>query len=128
MRDHDVLKSMSEAVKSFCEERDWDRYHNPKDLAIGISTEANELLDLFRFKGEADIAQMMKNPAKRRAISEELADVLFFLLRFAERNGFDLESALQDKLQLNAEKYPADKVRGKNLKYDEYDEYDGYEG
>ena len=60
-------------VKNFCEARDWDQFHNPKDLAIGISTEANELLDLFRFKSEEQMQEIFNSP-KREKVEEELAD------------------------------------------------------
>lgn len=113
------LEELTEWVKAFCEERDWDQFHDPKDLAIGLSTEANELLDLFRFQSDSQMAEMMRDEAKREAISEELADVFFFLLRFAQKNGFDLRAALEDKLEKNAGKYPVEKTRGKNLKYTE---------
>lgn len=78
----DNIASMKKAVQEFCEARDWDQFHNPKDLAIGLSTESNELLDLFRFKDSEQMKEMMKNPTKREEISEELADIFFFLLRF----------------------------------------------
>ncbi len=108
-----------EKVKKFCEIRDWDQFHNPKDLAIGISTEANELLDIFRFKSEEDMKELMANPSKRERVEEELADTFFFILRFAQMSNIDLCKALDDKLVKNTAKYPADKVKGKNLKYDE---------
>ena len=78
----DIIE-MQEMVKQFCEERDWSQFHNPKDLAIGISTEANELLDMFRFKSEEQMKAMMETPAKKEAIADELADTLYFILRFA---------------------------------------------
>jgi NTP pyrophosphatase (non-canonical NTP hydrolase) len=107
-------------VKQFCAARDWDQFHNPKDLAIGLSTESNELLDLFRFKSEEQMKAMMEDELKREAISEELADIFFFLLRFSEMYEFDMKKLLEDKLEKNEAKYPADKVKGKNLKYTEF--------
>lgn len=118
MNDYTV-KELIDKVKSFCEERDWDQFHNPKDLAIGISTEANELLDIFRFKSMDDIDEIMSNKEKREHIEEELADVFFFVLRFAQMNHIDLKDALEMKIEKNARKYPADKVKGKNIKYNE---------
>ncbi len=113
------LIDLKEKVKNFCEDRDWDQYHNPKDLAIGLSTEANELLDLFRFKTELQLRDMLHDSKKRERISEELADVLFFLLRFSQMYDFDLEKALDDKIEKNNMKYPIDKSKGKNDKYTE---------
>ena len=114
------VQKMIDKVKEFCEERDWDQYHNPKDLAIGLSTESNELLDLFRFKTESQMIEIMKSEEKRVQVSEELSDVLFFLLRFAQMYNFDLEKGLDEKLQKNNEKYPVEAVKGSNLKYNEY--------
>lgn len=112
------LNELIDKIKTFCEERDWDKYHNPKDLAIGISTEAAELLDLFRFKNNEEIQETIVN--KREHIEDELADVLFFVLRFAQTNDIDLKKALDNKMAKNAVKYPVDKVKGNNKKYNEY--------
>lgn len=114
------IKQLENLIKEFCEARDWDQYHNPKDLSIGISTEANELLDIFRFKSSEQMEQMMETEAYREHISEELGDIFFFLLRFSQMNHFDLFQCVVDKMEKNNEKYPAEKVRGKNLKYTEY--------
>ncbi len=115
----DTIQELIEKVKLFCEERDWDQFHNPKDLAIGISTEANELLDIFRFKSEAEMGRIFTDEAKRGHIEDELADTFFFILRFAQMNHIDLNQILDRKLCKNAEKYPVDKIKGKNLKYTE---------
>lgn len=114
------VRDLMDIVQQFCEERDWDQYHNPKDLAIGISTEANELLDHFRFKSEADMARIMSDPDRREAVEEELADVLYFVLRFAQMNDINLGAALENKIAIDAAKYPAEIVRGRNEKYTEY--------
>ena len=115
------IKVLKDKVQSFCEERDWDQFHNPKDLAIGISTEANELLDLFRFKSEEDMMNMLNDSVKRCSIEEELADTFFFILRFAQRNNMDLAEILYKKMKKNALKYPVEKAKGSNLKYTEYE-------
>lgn len=106
-----------QAVKSFCEDRDWDQFHNPKDLAIGLSTESNELLDIFRFQSADDMIRIMQDARKRQAISEELADIYFFLLRFAQLNKFDLSEALENKLKINEAKYPVEEAKGSNARY-----------
>lgn len=108
-----TLEELKNEVKNFCEKRDWDQFHNPKELAIGISTEANELLQIFRFKSEEDMKKMMESE-KREEIEEELADVLYFVLRFAQMNNIDLSSAVLNKIEKNDKKYPADKVKGCN--------------
>ncbi len=114
-----TIKELKDKVQKFCEERDWDQFHNPKDLAIGVSTEASELLDIFRFKSDEDIKVIMSDPNKRQKVGEELADVLYFLLRFAQMNGFDLSEELDKKLEKNNQKYPVEKAKGSNKKYNE---------
>jgi len=104
-------------VQEFCEERDWDQFHGPKDLAIGIVTEASELLERFRFLSDAQSNSILAVAAKREQIEHEIADVLFFVLRFAQRFNIDLDESLSRKLKKNADKYPIEKARGKNLKY-----------
>lgn len=115
-----TIQELKEKVRAFCEERDWDQFHNPKEIAIGISTEANELLQIFRFKSEDDMKLLMKSEKKQK-VEEELADVLYFVLRFAQMNDIDLASAIEQKFQKNDAKYPAEKVKGCNKKYDEYE-------
>ncbi len=113
------LEELKEKVKAFCEERDWTRFHNPKELAIGISTEANELLQLFRFKSAEDMQEILSTE-KRVDVEEELADVFFFILRFAETCKIDLTTILYDKMAKNEKKYPLDKAKGSNKKYNEF--------
>lgn len=114
------IEELKKKINEFCEERDWAQFHNPKDLAIGISTEANELLDIFRFKSMDQMEKLIKDTIMREHIAEELGDVFFFVIRFAQMNGFDLGKCLTDKLEKNKIKYPAERVKGKNLKYTEY--------
>jgi len=114
------IKELKELVRLFCEERDWDQYHNAKDLAIGISTESSELLEHFRFKSDKEIEEFFKDAQKKEEIGDEMADVLYFLLRFAQRYDVDLATALRKKIEKNAKKYPVEKVKGKNKKYTEY--------
>lgn len=109
----DMLKNI---VGEFCDERDWSQFHNPKDLAIGISTEAGELLDLFRFKSEEQIKNIM-NGKKREQVNDELADILYFVLRFAQMNDIDLATELKRKVEKNGLKYPVEKAKGCNEKY-----------
>lgn len=117
--DSTTLAALKDVVRTFCEERDWDRFHGPRDLAIGIVTEAAELLDRFRFKDDAECRALLADPARRAGVEDELADTLFFVLRFAERSGIDLAEALRRKLAQNADRYPVAKVRGSNRKYTE---------
>ncbi|MBI2667724.1 nucleotide pyrophosphohydrolase [Candidatus Woesearchaeota archaeon] len=113
------LQELKEKVKKFCEERDWDQFHNPKDLAIGIITESSELLEHFRFKSEEEIEKMFNSKEKRESISEELVDVLYFILRLAQKYNMDLTTEFNKKLEKNYKKYPIDKIKESNKKYTE---------
>ncbi|MBB6697781.1 nucleotide pyrophosphohydrolase [Clostridium algidicarnis] len=93
--------NLKNTVKKFCNDRDWEQFHNPKDLTIGISTEVNELLSLFRFK-------------------DEMADIFFFSLRFAQLYNIDLSGALERKMEKNNKKYSVEKFRGSNKKYSDF--------
>ena len=119
MSDHTINEAM-ELVKRFCEERDWDQFHNPKDLAIGISTEASELLELMRFKTPEECKGLLSDPKYSEKIRDELADVFYFVLRFAQMNDIDLYDSLERKIESNNEKYPTEKCKGCNKKYNEY--------
>jgi len=90
-----------------------------KDLAIGVSTEASELLALFRFKGDKEVEKLLSSLEGREKVGQEMADVLFFLLRFAERYDFNISDELRQKIELNQIRYPVDKAKGSNKKYDE---------
>ena len=115
-----TIAEAKEIVRRFCEERDWNQYHNPKDLAVGMVTEGSELLEIFRFKTPEECRELLSDPKRLEEIRDELSDVFYFVLRFAQMNDIDLFSALEDKIAKNDAKYPADKVRGCNRKYDEY--------
>ncbi len=112
MDDKTNVAELKELVKTFCEERDWDQYHNAKELAIGIVTEASELLEHFRFKSENQVDAMFEDNSKRQELIEEISDVLYFLVRLAQRYNIDLSTELEDKMKKNEEKYPIEKVKG----------------
>ena len=120
MIEEPAISELSTMISNFCKERDWDRFHMAKDLAIGISTEASELLAHFRFKDGDEIEEYMSSPEGRENVGQELADVFFFLLRFAERYKFDITEELLNKLELNRRRYPIDKAKGSNKKYNEF--------
>lgn len=109
------MEKLMKIIDEFCSERDWDQYHSPKELAIGLSTEANELLALFRFQSDEQIMTMLKN--QREVIEDEIVDSLFFLLRFASLYDIDLLGALERKMIRNRLKYPVELSKGKNIKY-----------
>ena len=113
-----TIDDLKNIVKDFCEKRDWDQFHDPKELAIGISTEANELLEIFRFKDKKQMQELM-NSVRKQEVSDELADVLYFVLRFAQMNDIDLSTSIKNKIEKNDKKYPIEKSKGSNKKYNE---------
>ena len=117
----DKLDAMTEQVRNFCDARDWRPYHTPKELAIGIATESSELLQLFRFMSDERVAEMFEDTEQRRAIEDEVADTLLFLLRFADLNDIDLPAALSSKLERNARRYPVDASASEYRKADHHE-------
>jgi dCTP diphosphatase len=111
------IKSIQKRIRNFCDERDWMQFHNPKDMAVAISIEAAELLQLFLWKNSEEIASLTQE--KRQRIEEEIADIAIYLLELADNLQIDLGRAIEDKLRLNAKRYPATKAKGKALKYTE---------
>lgn len=109
MTDIDTILS---ALRQFNQERDWDQFHNGKDLAIGLSIEAAELLECFLWKAPEE--------ASIDKIREELADVLNFAFQIADKYGLDIKVITMDKIRRNAEKYPVEKAIGSAKKYDEF--------
>jgi NTP pyrophosphatase (non-canonical NTP hydrolase) len=117
MDDKDLgIHTLKEWVQTFCEQRDWDQFHGAKDLAIGLVTEASELLEIFRFQSEEQISALLNSAQDREAMADELADSLFFILRFAARFDFDLTTSLRNKIAKNERKYPIEKAFGNNKK------------
>lgn len=116
-----TIQDLKALVAKFRDERDWKKFHNPKDLAEAGIVEAGELLELFLWKDKHEVEKMLKeDPKFRAAVSEELADVLNFTLLFSDITGIDLAQACKDKIEKNNKKYPAEKVRGSAKKYTEY--------
>lgn len=113
------INELKDKIKKFCEDRNWDQYHNAKDLAIGIITESSELLEHFRFKSEKEVDDMFKDLDKKQEISGEMADVFYFLLRLAQKYNIDLASELTKKLEKNEKRYSLEKFKGSNKKYSE---------
>ncbi|HAD30985.1 MAG TPA: nucleotide pyrophosphohydrolase [Methylophaga sp.] len=111
----DLLKQLIE----FRRERDWEQFHNPKDIAISLSIEAAELLEWFQWRNKTEIKQMLETD-KREDLEDEIADVAVYLSYLCHDLNIDIEQAIQRKMQKNAAKYPVDKVKGRADKYNEY--------
>jgi len=109
------LDKLTRKVIAFRDARDWAQFHNPKDVAISLSLEASELLEHFQWKDPAETARHAK--AGKAEISEELADVLYWVLLLGHDLGIDLDKALSRKLLKNAKKYPVSKAKGRHTKY-----------
>jgi NTP pyrophosphatase (non-canonical NTP hydrolase) len=116
-----TIRELKEKVRNFCEARDWDQFHNAKELAIGIVTEASELLQHFRFKSNNQVNEMFQDKLKKQEFSEEISDILFFILRLAQRYDIDLSLELENKIKKNGERYPVHKAKGSSKKYTEYE-------
>jgi len=112
-----TIAQLKDQIRHFVEERDWEQFHTPKDLAIGLSVEAAELLEHFRFQSEAEVEKKLADEASLKDIGHELADVLYFVLLMCDRFGLDAAATLEEKLAISAARYPIAQARGKNLKY-----------
>lgn len=108
------MKELMNKINQFRDDRDWRKFHNEKDLAISISLEASELLELFQWKNSEEVVESSLNEIK-----EELADVLIYSLMMADNLNLDVEDIIKNKLDLNERKYPVEKSRGSNKKYNE---------
>ena len=111
----ETLETLRVALAKFAAERDWDQFHNPKNLAMAVAGEAGELVEHFQWL-TFDQAQNLSR-ATRDEVALECADVLLFLLRLCDRLDIDLGAAAEKKLALNAKKYPVEKSRGRATKY-----------
>ena len=112
------FESIKQKVRGFAEERDWDQFHSPKNLAMALNVEAGELLEHFQWMSESqsqapDVEQLSE-------IADEIADVQVYLIRLADKLNIDIPAAVTSKMVKNAQKYPADRVRGKSHKYSHY--------
>lgn len=114
----DKLDSMKERFSVFTKERDWQKFHTPKDLAVKVSIEAAELLELFEWKTSVESFQVVKD--RRDNVASEMADVLTMLLEMSNVTGIDLYDAFNRKMDINDKRYPKELVQGKNHKYTYY--------
>lgn len=111
-----ALQSLTQALRRFAAERDWEQFHSPKNLASALAVEAAELLEPFQWLTEEQSRHL--DEAQRAAVRHELADVLLYLLQLADKLQIDLAAAAHEKLAVNAAKYPVAQVRGSSRKHD----------
>jgi dCTP diphosphatase len=115
MTDKDTLHEIRDALRAFAAERDWERFHTPKNLAMALAGEAGEVIEHFQWLS-AEESAALKAP-ERAEVAMELADVLLYLVRMADVLQIDLAEAARLKLAINGQRYPADKARGSAAKY-----------
>jgi len=114
----DSLEILRRRLGRFAVERDWEQFHSPKNLILALVGEVGEVAEHFQWRSD-QAAESLSEEA-RAEVALELADVLFYLVRLADRLDISLADAAQRKLAINEQRYPADKVRGSSRKYDEY--------
>ncbi|MGE5522911.1 MAG: nucleotide pyrophosphohydrolase [Rhodospirillaceae bacterium] len=112
----DTLTLLRERLARFADERDWNQFHNPKNLVMALSVEASELMEHFQWMTPEEAAAPPSHIRDEMAL--EAADVLLYLIRLCDKLGIDLAAAADNKLALNEHKYPVDKSRGRSTKYD----------
>lgn len=111
------LEQLRDKIRAFVHEREWERFHTPKNLAMALIGEAAELTEIFQWLTAEESAKVMDDAKTAEAVRDEIADVLVYLLRLGDVLNIDLESAVTEKLAKNAKKYPLEKAKGKAVKY-----------
>ena len=106
------------AIKAFIEERDWEQFHSPKNLAMALSVEASEIVEHFQWLTEEESKKLP--PEKLAEVREEIGDVMIYLTELADKLDIDPVEAARAKVTINGQKYPAELVKGKASKYTEY--------
>jgi len=113
------IAQLTDDIRKFADERDWDQFHSPKNLSMALAVEASEIMEIFQWLTEE---QSQDLPAEKLAeLADELADVAIYLIRLSDKLGIDLLAAAEAKFAVNVKKYPADKFRVSAKKYTEYD-------
>ena len=112
------IQQLTLSIREFVDERDWEQFHSPKNLAMAISVEVAELVEIFQWMTELQSQNL--NQKQKQAVEEEVADVMTYLIRLSDRLDIDLVRAVERKLVISRRKYPAELVRGRSQKYSEY--------
>ncbi len=116
---HIALQDLREAVENFSKVRDWHKFHTPKEMAIAVSIEVGELLELFLWKKDKEISKLLTKKKFRTQVEDEFADIIHACLAFANYADIDITTAFLKKLEKTAANYPISKSKGKNKKYTE---------
>ena len=114
-----TVADLKTRVLAFVRARDWEQFHNPKNLSMALAAETGELMEHFLWATPEQAQGIAHDPAKRAKIADELADVVIYALEFANITGLDLATAIEAKMAANAKKYPVEKAKGRSEKYTE---------
>jgi len=112
------LEELKKRIQQFATERDWDQFHSPKNLTMAMSVEVGELMEHFQWLTEKQSSELDAETLSK--VKDEIADIQVYLVRLADKLGVDILQAVEQKMQKNEQKYPADKVKGSAKKYTEY--------
>lgn len=115
------IDNFKKTFRDFVQQRNWDQFHNPKNIAMALTVEAAELLEIFQWLSPEEAQHAKDEPTIKEKISHELADIMIYLIRLADKTEINLQQAILEKMELNDKKYPAKLVKGCNKKYNEYE-------
>lgn len=113
-----TVGELKRLAAGFVAERDWEQFHNPKNLSMAIAAESGELMEHFLWCEGKQSVELMEDPTQREEIADEIADIVIYAMHFANRTGLDLSDAIRNKMKANALKYPVEKAKGRSDKYD----------
>jgi NTP pyrophosphatase (non-canonical NTP hydrolase) len=111
------LPGIRKKIRTFAEKRDWEQFHSPKNLTMGLAAEAAELLEIFQWLTEEQSKDIVKNEEEMARVREEVADVFIYLVRLSDKLGIDIEKEVRKKMKVNEKKYPVNLSRGNATKY-----------
>ena len=115
------INKLQQALAIFAQERDWDQFHSPKNLASALSVEASEILELFQWLTPEQSLAIKDKPNEKQHVADEIADTFIYLLRLADKLEIDIEAAIESKMKRNADKYPVELAKGNATKYNKRD-------
>ena len=115
------LKKLNNEIEKIVSERDWDQFHSVKNLAMALSVESSELLEIFQWMTEAQSNSVKDDGKMMERIEDEVADIFVYMMRIMSKTDIDLEKVVLNKLKKNAEKYPVEKSKGNSKKYNDLD-------
>jgi NTP pyrophosphatase (non-canonical NTP hydrolase) len=111
------IEDIRKQLADFAKERDWDQFHSPKNLTMGLASETAELLEIFQWLTEEQSKDIVKNEKEMALVREEIADVFIYLVRIADKLGIDIEKEVNKKMRVNEKKYPIELSKGNATKY-----------